>query len=79
MYFSFLLIYGDKDSERITYVGLNRISFQVRMVSGYYVGQGEFQTGHQTNFFLEKIRTSRVCLTLKTIWSYCTLINVKFR
>ena len=27
--------------------------------------------------FLEKIRTSRVWISLKTIWSYCTLINIK--
>ena len=28
-------------------------------------------------FFLKEIRKSRVCVELKTIWSYCTLINIK--
>ena len=27
--------------------------------------------------FLVIIKTSRVCIALKTIWSYCTLINIK--
>ena len=27
-------------------------------------------------FLLKKIRISRVCVALKTIWSYCTLINI---
>ena len=47
-----------------------------------YVGQGEFQTEHQTNhifFFLKIIRTSRDCVALKTIQSYCTLIDIKLR
>lgn len=30
-------------------------------------------------FFLKKIRSSRVFVTLKTIWSYSTLINIKLR
>ena len=29
--------------------------------------------------FLKNIRTSRVCVALKTIWSYCALINIQFR
>ena len=29
------------------------------------------------SIFLKKIRTSRVCVALKTISSYCTLINIK--
>ena len=29
------------------------------------------------NFFLKEIRKSRVCVELKKIWSYCTLINIK--
>ena len=32
----------------------------------HYTRQGEFKTGG----------TLRICVTLKTIWSYCTLINI---
>ena len=32
-----------------------------------YVRQGEFQTGHQTKFFLEKMRTPGVYVALKTM------------
>ena len=35
-----------------------------------YVRQGEFQTGHQTKFLLKKMRTSRVCVALKTVCSF---------
>ena len=31
------------------------------------------------NFFLKESRTSRVCVALKTTWSYCTLTNIKVR
>ena len=31
------------------------------------------------NFFLKESRTSRVCVALKTTWSYCTLTNIKER
>ena len=45
-----------------------------------YVGQGEhFRLDIRQNLFLKKIRTSRVCVALKKIWSYCTLINIKLR
>ena len=30
--------------------------------------QGEFQTGHQTKLYIEKMRASRVCVALKTIY-----------
>ena len=42
-----------------------------------YVAQGKFLTGHQANYFLKKIRTWRICVVLKAIWSYCTLIIIK--
>ena len=29
--------------------------------------------------FLKKIRTSRLCVALKTIWSYFTLMNIKLK
>ena len=35
--------------------------------------------GHQTKLFLKRIRISRVCVVLKIIWSYCSLINIKLR
>ena len=35
----------------------------------------DFRAGIRQNF-LKKIRISRVCVALKTIWSYCTLINI---
>ena len=42
-----------------------------------YVRQGEFQAGHQTKFFLEKMRTPGVYVALKTMCSSCTLKNIK--
>lgn len=29
--------------------------------------------------FLKKIRTSRLCVALKTIWSYFTFMNIKLK
>ena len=40
-----------------------------------YVGQ----TGNQQNFSVKKIKTSSACVALETIWSYCTLTNIKLR
>ena len=47
-----------------------------------YVGQGECQTGHRQKpfLFLKKIRKSRVCMALETIWrTTLFLINIKLR
>ena len=38
-----------------------------------------FQTGNQTNFFLKKIGTSGVCVAVKTICRYYTLVNIRPR
>ena len=45
----------------------------------FYIGHGKFHTKHQTKLFLKKVRTSRIFVALKTIWSYCNLINTKLR
>ena len=37
------------------------------LVETVLVKQDEFQTGHQTKLFLEKVKTSRICVALKTI------------
>ena len=37
------------------------------LVETVIVKQDEFQTGHQTKLFLEKVKTSRICVALKTI------------
>ena len=39
---------------------------QIVRYKRHYARQGEFKTGG----------TLRICATLKTIWSYCTLINI---
>ena len=44
-----------------------------------YVGQSKLQTGHQAKLFLNEIMTSRIYVALKTIWNFCTLINIKLR
>ena len=36
-----------------------------------------FRPDIRQSFFWKKIRTSRVLVALKTIWRYCTLINIK--
>ena len=36
----------------------------------------KFRPDIRQNFFWKKNRTSRVYVALKTIWSYCTLINM---
>ena len=38
-----------------------------------------FRSAIRQNFSLKDIRTSRVCVALKPIWSYSTLINIKHR
>ena len=38
-----------------------------------------FRSDIRLNVFLKKIRKSRVCVALKTIWNYYTLINIKFK
>ena len=43
----------------------------------FYVRQGQFHSRHKAKRFLKKIRASRVYVALKTIWSYCTLINIR--
>ena len=43
----------------------------------YYIGHGKFHTKHQTKLFLKKVTTSRVFVALKTIWTYCNLIDIK--
>ena len=45
----------------------------------YYIGHAKFHIKHQTKLFLKKVGTSRVFLALKTIRSYCNLINIKLR
>ena len=39
-----------------------------------YMVELDRKSGHQ-----KTIRTSKVCVTLKTIWNYSTLINIKLR
>ena len=41
--------------------------------------QGEFLTGLQTNLFLKKRETSKVCVALKPTGNNYTLINIKLR
>ena len=38
-----------------------------------------FRLDIRQKFFLKKIRTARVCVALETVWTYCTLINIKLR
>ena len=38
-----------------------------------------FRPDIRQNFFGGKIKTSRVCVAPKIIWSYCTLINITLR
>ena len=38
-----------------------------------------FRLDIKQKIFLRKIKTSKVCVALKTIWSYCTLINIKLK
>ena len=38
-----------------------------------------FRPDIRQNLFLKKIRSSRVCVALKTIWGYYILINIKLR
>ena len=37
------------------------------LVETVLVRQDEFQTGHQTKLFIQKVKTSRICVALKTI------------
>ena len=38
-----------------------------------------FRSDIRQKLFLKEIRTGRICVALKIIWSYCTLINIKLR
>ena len=42
-------------------------------------GKVDFRPDMRQNVSLKKIRTSKICVALKTIWNYCTLINIKLR
>ena len=41
--------------------------------------RGNIRPDIRQNFLFEKIRTPRVCVTLKKIWSYCSSIKIKIR
>ena len=61
-------------SLNITFVSPNRLSGRNDVTTD----KANVRPDIRKTFFLKKIRTSRVCAPLKTIWSYFPLINAKF-